>query len=181
MKTNELKRQLRRALKAKKNIHDIALALEKSRYIFLKIESMEAFKRAKTVLAFWSLPDEVNTHEFIVKWASQKRMVLPVVVHDDLELRLFTGLEDMEQNSSFGIMEPKTGQLVHPEEIDFAIIPAVAFDRHGNRLGRGKGYYDRTLPLLRSAVKVGIAYEFQIIDSVPVAEYDIPVDFVISN
>ncbi len=57
----------------------------------------------------------------------------------------------------------------------------MAFDRKGNRLGRGKGYYDKTIPLLTNAVKVGVAYEFQLIDSVPVSEHDKPVDLVICN
>ncbi|MEW5845176.1 MAG: 5-formyltetrahydrofolate cyclo-ligase [Bacteroidota bacterium] len=181
MDTNELKRKIRKAIKAHKLTLNPELARQKADYVFSEIESMALFRQAKTVLAFWSLSDEIDTHEFVIKWASDKRMVLPVVVGDELELRLFTGVEQMEQSSSFGIMEPQTGQLIKPEEIDFAIIPGVAFDPKGNRLGRGKGYYDRTMPLLRNAVKVGIAYEFQLIDSVPVSEHDVPVDLVISN
>lgn len=178
---NELKKQIRKAIKSHWLLLDPFLAREKASYVFAEIESMEQFQKAITVLAFWSLPDEINTQDFVIKWAACKRMVLPVVVQDELELRLFNGVENMEQGSGFGIMEPKTGNLINPDEIDFAIIPGVAFDRKGNRLGRGKGYYDRTLPLLRNAVKVGIAYEFQIIDSVPVSEHDIPVDLVVSN
>jgi len=181
MATNELKRQIRKAIKAHKLKLIPELARQKAGYVFAEIESMDTFQQAKTVLAFWSLPDEINTHDFVIKWATSKRMVLPVVVGDELELRLFNGVENMEQSGGFGIMEPKTGELIDPREIDFAIIPGVAFDRKGNRLGRGKGYYDRTLPLLHNAVKVGIAYEFQIIDSVPVSEHDIPVDLVITN
>ncbi|HDP74867.1 MAG TPA: 5-formyltetrahydrofolate cyclo-ligase [Bacteroidales bacterium] len=181
MNTNELKRQLRKAIKAQKLKLNPELARQKADYILSEIESIDSFRQAKTVLAFWSLPDEIDTHKFVTKWASHKRIVLPVVNGDELELRLFTGLEQMEKTNSFGIMEPKTGLLIKPEEIDFAIIPGVAFDLKGNRLGRGKGYYDRTMPLLKNAVKLGIAYEFQLIGSVPVSEHDVPVDLVISN
>jgi 5-formyltetrahydrofolate cyclo-ligase len=181
MDTNELKRQIRKAIKAHKLTLNPELARQKSAFVFAEIESMDTFQQAKTILTFWSLPDEIDTHEFVIKWAAFKRMVLPVVVGDELELRLFNGVENMQQCNSFGIMEPQTGQLIKPEEIDFAIIPGVAFDPKGNRLGRGKGYYDRTIPLLRNAVKVGIAYEFQLIGSVPVSEHDVPVDLVISN
>ncbi|HOU74530.1 MAG TPA: 5-formyltetrahydrofolate cyclo-ligase [Tenuifilum sp.] len=181
MSKNELKNQIRKAIKSHRLLLDPFLARERASYVFAEIESMEQFQKATTVLAFWSLPDEINTHDFVIKWAGSKRMVLPVVVGDELELRLFNGVENMEKSGGFGIMEPKTGSIVNADEIDFAIIPGVAFDRNGNRLGRGKGYYDRTLPLLRNAVKVGIAYEFQIIDSVPVSEHDIPVDLVVSN
>jgi len=181
MNSKKFKRQIRKAIKAQKLNLNPDIARQKAGYIFAEVESMEQFKKAQTVLAFWSLPDEIDTHEFVNKWATHKRMVLPVVVGDELELRLFTGVEQMEPGTGFGIMEPRTGLLVKPEEVDFAIIPGVAFDRKGNRLGRGKGYYDKTLPLLTNAVKVGVAYEFQLIDSVPVSEHDKPVDLVICN
>ncbi len=181
MSLKEFKRQIRKAIKAKKLNLNPDIARKKAGFVFAEIESMEQFKKAETVLAFWSLPDEIDTHEFVTKWAGRKRIVLPVVVGDELELRLFTGVEHMESGSGFGLMEPHTGLLVKPEEVDFAIIPGVAFDRKGNRLGRGKGYYDKTIPLLTNAVKVGVAYEFQLIDSVPVSEHDKPVDLVICN
>jgi 5-formyltetrahydrofolate cyclo-ligase len=181
MEINNLKKELRKAIKAKKLSLLPDDAAKKAMQVFAEIESMEQFQKAKTVLAFWSLPDEINTHDFVVKWSLNKRMVLPVVVGNDLELREFTRVDKMEEESFFGILEPKTGKLVDPAEIDFAIIPGVAFDKKGNRLGRGKGFYDRTLHKLTRAIKVGIAYEFQLIDSVPVSEHDIPVDKVIFN
>lgn len=181
MEGKELKKNIRKTIKSIRLSLSPIDAKRKAQQVFAEIESMEQFKRAKTVLAFWSLPDEVDTHDFIIKWAAQKRIVLPVVVGDELELRLYKGVEYLEKSSGFGIMEPKAGELVDPKEIDFAIIPGVAFDRNGNRLGRGKGFYDRTLPKLINAVKIGVAYEFQLIDSVPVSEHDYPVDFVIYN
>ena len=100
---------------------------------------------------------------------------------NDLELRLFEGAEQLEQSNHFGIMEPKTGKIVDPKEIDFAIIPGVAFDKKGNRLGRGKGYYDRLMPQFKEITRVGVGYEFQLVESVPVTQFDLPVDIVICN
>lgn len=181
MEGKELKKNIRKTIKSIRLSLSPIDAKRKAQLVFAEIESMEQFRRAKTVLAFWSLPDEIDTHDFVIKWAAQKRIVLPVVVGDELEFRLYKGVEYLEKSSGFGIMEPKTGELVDPKEIGFAIIPGVAFDLKGNRLGRGKGFYDRTLPKLINAVKVGVAYEFQLIDSVPVSEQDQPVDFVIYN
>ncbi len=181
MEVKELKKNIRKTIKSIRLSLSPIDAKRKAQQVFAEIESMERFRLAKTVLAFWSLPDEIDTHDFVIKWAAQKRIVLPVVVGDELEFRLYKGVEYLQKSSGFGIMEPKTGELVDPKEINFAIIPGVAFDLKGNRLGRGKGFYDRTLPKLINAVKVGVAYEFQLIDSVPVSEHDHPVDFVIYN
>lgn len=177
----EFKNQLRKAIREQKKLVGIEESKSKAEIVFAEVETMEAFKKANVVLAFWSLPDELPTHEFVMKWAKIKQFVLPVVVGDDLEIRLFDGAEHLAQSNHFGIMEPKTGQIVDPKEIEFAIIPGVAFDSKGNRLGRGKGYYDRLMPQFRNILKVGIGYKFQLVDSVPVAEFDLPVDVVICN
>lgn len=93
--------------------------------------------QAHTLLLYHSLPDEVQTHEFIKRWHPYKRIVLPLVKGEELEFRYYEG-EDSLQAGAFGIEEP-TGSLVENlHEIELSIIPGVAFDRSGNRLGRGK-------------------------------------------
>ena len=178
---SEQKKFLRKEIKQKKGLIDPYEAKRKASRVFAEIETLKEFNEANTILAFWALPDEIATQDFILKWSGQKRIVLPVVVGEELELRLFAGLEKLEQSNNFGIMEPKTGEIVSPSEIDFAIIPGVAFDKTGNRLGRGKGFYDRIMPQLKNILKVGIGYEFQLVDSIPIAEFDLPVDIVICN
>lgn len=179
--TQQQKEQLRKTIRQKKKMVGTEEAKAKSQLVFAKVEASDKFLEAKVVLAFWSLPDEISTHNFVVKWSTSKKMVLPVVVENNLELRIFTGTEMLVQSDGFGIMEPTTGQLVNPSDIDFAIIPGVAFDKKGNRLGRGKGFYDRLLPQLGKTTTVGVGYEFQLVESVPVAEFDLPVDMVICN
>lgn len=179
--TQQQKKQLRKTIRQKKKMVGTEEAKAKSQLVFAKVEASDKFLEAKVVLAFWSLPDEISTHNFVVKWSTSKKMVLPVVVENNLELRIFTGTEMLVQSDGFGIMEPTTGQLVNPSDIDFAIIPGVAFDKKGNRLGRGKGFYDRLLPQLGKTTTVGVGYEFQLVESVPVAEFDLPVDMVICN
>ena len=114
--------------------------LEKTEWsssLFQKLEGHPLFLQAHTLLLYHSLPDEVQTHEFIKHWHSYKRIVLPLVKGEELEFRYYEG-ENSLQAGAFGIEEP-TGSLVENlHEIELSIIPGVAFDRSGNRLGLGK-------------------------------------------
>lgn len=130
-------------------------------------------------MLYHSLKDEVDTHEFIRKWSRKKRILLPVVVGDDLELRIYTGPEDMTIGA-YGIEEPIGELFTDYAAIDFIAVPGVAFDRSGNRLGRGKGYYDRLLPRIPSAYKAGICFPFQLVEEVPAEAFDIRMDKVIT-
>lgn len=154
-------------------------ASPQSAEILAALEAHPAFRAASTVLLYHSLKDEVDTHEFIRKWSRKKRILLPVVVGDDLELRIYTGPKDMAIGA-YGIDEP-TGELFTDyAAIDFIAVPGVAFDRSGNRLGRGKGYYDRLLPRIPSAYKAGICFPFQLVEEVPAEAFDIRMDKVIT-
>lgn len=154
-------------------------ASPQSAEILAALEAHPAFRAASTVLLYHSLKDEVDTHEFIRKWSRKKRILLPVVVGDDLELRIYTGPKDMAIGA-YGIDEP-TGELFTDyAAIDFIAVPGVAFDRSGNRLGRGKGYYDRLLPRIPSAYKAGICFPYQLVEEVPAEPFDIRMDEVIT-
>ncbi len=76
-------------------------------------------------------------------------------------------------------MEPAGCLFTDYSAVDLAVVPGMAFDKSGNRLGRGKGYYDRLLPLIGYKYKIGICFPFQFLDSIPVEPTDIPVDEVI--
>ncbi len=136
---------------------------------------------ARTLLLYSSLPDEVPTQELIDEFVSKgKTVLLPRVINDtDMELRHYTGGSDLKKGA-FGIMEP-TGELFTDyNKIDVAIIPGVAFDKEGHRLGRGKGYYDRFLPLLPNAYKIGVCYPSRLLEHIPTDEHDIHMDEIIS-
>lgn len=146
--------------------------------ILAALEAHPAFRAASIVLLYYSLKDEVDTHEFVRKWSREKLVLLPVVKGEELELRVFTGPEDLA-TGAYGIGEP-TGELFTDyAAIDLAVIPGVAFDAAGNRLGRGKGYYDRLLPRL-TAFKAGICFPFQLVEEVPAEPFDIRMDAIIS-
>lgn len=173
------KAALRKHIKSLKGSMSKSDLLDYSRKLFTWLEKSEHFKNATTVLCYYSLPDEVYTHEFVEQWKNEKNLLLPVVKGNDLELRRYTGRQDLRVGA-YQIEEP-TGELfVKYEEIDMALIPGMSFDMDGNRLGRGKGYYDRLLPKL-SSYNVGICFEFQISEEVPCEPFDQKMDAVLSE
>ena len=101
-----------------------------------------------------------------------------MVVGDELELRLYTRPQDLA-TSSYGIAVPIGERFIDYTLIDLAVIPGVAFDAAGHRLGRGKGYYDKLLPHIH-ATKIGICFSFQFVEEVPAEAFDIPMNAVIS-
>ena len=106
--------------------------------ILTALEAHPAFRAANTVLLYHSLNDEVDTHEFIRKWSNKKRILLPVVVGDDLELRVYTGPENMSICGVYGIEEPTGEAFTDYAAIDFIVVPGVAFDAKVKSVGRGK-------------------------------------------
>jgi len=167
-------RQLKRQF-TQEELGDLSLAI---------IDSLcrnEHFVNAKTILAYHSLPDEVSTHELIRQYSQKKTILLPKVIGDgEMEIRRYRGEGDLQQGA-YGIMEPCGELFTDYDEIDLAIIPGMAFDPKGNRLGRGKGYYDRFLSCARNTYKVGICFPFQLVDDVPVENMDIAMDAVLSK
>ena len=175
----EKKKLLRKEMAATKAIYRKSGSLkELSAEVLQRLEACPAFKAAKTVMLYYALPDEVDTHNFVEQWAKEKQIILPVVIGDDLELRSYHGRYELAVGA-YGIEEPTGPAFTEEERIECIVVPGVAFDRHGNRLGRGKGYYDRLLPRLPQAYKIGLCFPFQLVDEVPAEPFDIPMDEVI--
>lgn len=150
-----------------------------SNEILHTLESLDCFRQASAILLYHSLPDEVNTHEFIKKWSNHKTILLPVVTGSELAVRKFS--PDTMTKGAYGIEEPNGTDVTNYDTIELVIVPGVAFDKKGNRLGRGKGYYDKLLPKLTNAKKIGICYSFQLCEHIPNEKHDIPMDTVITK
>ncbi len=180
MDLKEEKKLLRREIREKKRQTPNEEKLRQSSLIFSAIEKSEIFNQADTLLLYWSMDDEVATHDFILKWYKTKTILLPCVKGDDLILRRFGGMETMQEGEQFAILEP-TGEVFSDySRIDLMIIPGVAFDRAMHRMGRGRGFYDRLLSVAK-VQKIGICFDFQLVESVPVEEFDVKMDFVVSD
>ena len=132
-----------------------------------------------TILLYHSLPDEIDTHELIgILHSLGKTILLPTVVGDELELHQYIDETALSVSSTFGIHESIGPLFTDYSKIDLAVIPGIAFTSIGNRLGRGKGYYDRLLPKLQCPL-IGIAFPFQMVEWLPCEEHDIRVTEVI--
>ena len=153
--------------------------------IWAQVESSEAFRRARTILLYASLPDELPTGIVLERWSRAtedpmkpgKKLVLPLVEGESLRLKSYQS--NALQPGYQGILEPLPSCLdVPPEAIDLAIVPGRAFTADGWRLGRGKSFYDRLLPTLVNAWKVGVAYPYQIVEKLPIEPWDVRLDAV---
>ncbi len=172
------KKETRARIRAlKKDFPEAAKKMEAAR-IWDAMERDPLFLQSRCIFIYWSMPDEVPTPDFIRKWQFEKRFVLPCVVGNELELKHFRGEEEMKSGENFQIPEPVGEPLQSYEEIDLAIVPGMAFDAQRHRLGRGKGYYDKTLCHIK-APKIGVCFSFQYLEQVPVDDFDIPMDEVI--
>lgn len=147
-----------------------------SAMIISQLRSDEKWKNAKTILVYAALPGEVNTDTLLQ--SEGKRIVLPVVEGDHLILREYD--KDNLNSGYMGIAEPsEKAKAVCADEIELAIIPGVAFDKDGHRLGRGKGYYDKLLPQLKCPT-IGLAFSWQMIGLVPTEQHDVTLTEIIS-
>ncbi len=138
-------------------------------------------KKATAICVYVSLPEEVDTRNiFQTLFEQKKSVIVPRVEGSHLRLHQIQSMDDLTKGS-FGIAEPKRScPEVETSFVDLFIVPGIAFDRSGYRLGWGKGYYDRLLAGV-SATKIGLAYSFQIVSRLPHTGYDIPMDIVITE
>ena len=155
--------------------------LRRSETVMRGVEQLPEFQRARVVLLYWSMADEVQTHAFVERWYKEKTLLLPCVDGDDLRLRQYTGPECMVAGEQFGIGEPTGEEWKDLDAVECIIVPGVAFDRKNNRMGRGRGFYDRLLKSTPNAVKIGVAYDFQVLDSIPVEPHDVKMDKIVSE
>lgn len=146
-----------------------------------KVEQLLQFQQAHTILLYWSMEDEVQTHDFVNRWYKEKTILLPCVDGDDLRLRQYTGPECLVSGEQFGIGEPTGPEYTELEKVEMIIVPGVAFDTHNNRMGRGRGFYDRLLKSTPNAFKVGVAFGFQMVELVPTEAFDVPMNAVLSE
>lgn len=172
------KNELRNKMKQLRVILSEATRRTASEEVFERLEKTAAFLLADRIMMYHSLPDELSTHEFLRKWAGKKRFYLPRINGVDLEVLPYE--ESRLELGSFHIEEPTGNDITDPSDIELVVVPAVAYDKKGRRLGRGKGFYDRFLSQTK-ATKVGVGYEFQLVDELPVEPHDIPMDIIVTQ
>jgi 5-formyltetrahydrofolate cyclo-ligase len=173
----ELRRRLRAELARMKSA-DCAAASESIR---TSIASLPRWQAARTLAAFVALPGEPDLAPFY--WIPGRRLLLPRV---EGEFLVFHEVREPTEliRGAFGVMEPKADicPAVDPAESDIIFVPGLAFTHDGERLGRGRGYYDRMLDRLpRTVLRVGVCFAPQIVASLPSEAHDREVDVVVSS
>ena len=184
-----MKKEIREAILQEKIKFSKATAKEKSLAIFNTLKEMDFYKNANNVMVYITLENEneASTDPMLDDLFDKgKRIFVPLTVHKTKEL-IVSELKDLENDlevGNFGVMEPKkeTTRPVEPSILDLVIVPGVAFDKEGFRIGHGAGYYDRFLPRLpEKTVTVSLAFDMQLIDKVPICCHDIAVKYVITE
>lgn len=155
---------------------------EKSETIRYKLEGKKAFKDAETIMMYISAYKEPETLPVIEHLLENGKRVIVPVSSTETNTIVPTYIESISEleKGAYGILEPTIIRPVNKDDIEVIVIPGIAFDMHRNRLGFGKGYYDKFLEDT-NAKKIALCYDFQIIDDLPVDEHDIPMDLILTE
>lgn len=180
-----MKENLRKELmKKRKSLSDIDIS-RKSSQIEKRFFEMNEYKASQTILFYVSYDNEVYTHEMIKKSMSEEKNIIVPVSNKENRTLILSKLDKWEnlETGSYNILEPKKEciEKISLDIIDLIIVPGVGFDEQGHRIGHGMGYYDRLLKDSRDASHIGLAFEIQIVDKIPIEKHDIPVEKIITE
>jgi 5-formyltetrahydrofolate cyclo-ligase len=180
------KSKLRDLIKHKLMAQSEEERIRKGLLIKEKLFSLEEFKRAKVVMFYVSTDGEVDTALMIDKTLKMgKKVAVPLILKKEKKLIASLILDRTKElrPGPYGILQPIASSLrpTPLKDIDLVIVPGIAFDKKGNRLGRGKGYYDRFLSEIPKGIPlIGLAFDFQLVDRLPHLAHDLPLDKVIT-
>ncbi len=178
MNKNELREKMR-AMRRSMTTDEVK---EKSAQIQKRLFGFEKYVNAETVMLYISAFKEPSTTEIIAAALNSGKKVIVPVSDTQTETIILSYLKDMSdlQKGTYGIFEPKIITPADAADIDFILIPGLAFDKRGNRMGFGKGYYDKLL-CNTAAEKTALCYEFQLFDAIPAKEHDVPMNTIITE
>jgi 5-formyltetrahydrofolate cyclo-ligase len=164
---------------------DINIKNQRDENIFNSLIKSEWYKKANTIFAFVSFKSETDTHK-IIRYAIQdkKTIYVPRIKSKQKGIEIFKiDSFDQLEKGYFGILEPIESCLaVDSKDIDLILMPGVAFDRQGGRLGYGAGFYDRFLSNMSNIVdKIAVAYHFQVLDNIPMDEHDVRINGIVTE
>lgn len=154
-----------------------------SRAVCLHLANWPLWRRAHTVLGYLAFQNEIDLSPLFGSWPD-KRWLVPRIVQEPgprpyLVLHPYDPLRLVRHR--FGMLEPDpTLPTVDPDQVELILVPGVAFDRQGGRLGFGGGFYDRLLPLARRATRVGMSYDELLLDAVPIQLWDCRVEWLVT-
>lgn len=177
-----LKQQLRKDIRQRKQQYSLEQREVWSKEIEQKLLDHPRLQTARVVMLYYALPDEVDTRHLVDTLLKEgKTVVLPKCIDKEhIEPRQYTGPDDLAEGI-YNLLEPVGKPYDALGDIELIIVPGMSFDEQGHRLGRGRGYYDRFLAQVPQAYKIGVCFDFQRVEQVPVDENDQVMDEVLSN
>jgi len=173
------KDEIREKILEKRSKLEKSKIIEKGNLVKEKLFSLEEYKKAKTVMFFVSFRKEAYTQDMIKEALKDKIVVVPKVKKFELIPCRIKDFLELATGYS-GVLEPVRIDEVDLNDIDIVLVPGIAFDKRGYRIGYGKGYYDNFLKNVR-ALKIGLCMDFQIVDNIPEKEWDVKMDVVVSE
>lgn len=177
------KTTMRRAISAARDAMGEGERMRASSMISARVADLPRFRASKRIALFAAFGSEVSVRdaESAARAAGQETCY-PRVLRDEGEIGFFLARYDELVPGTMRISEPEAkSERVSPSSIDFFVVPGLAFDAAHRRLGYGKGYYDRALTQARAAVKVGVAFDLQIVEEVPATSVDVALDLVVTE
>ena len=185
MTIDDDKHQLREAIRVTRE--SIADPTRRSARILQRLQRFEPFRKSTSIAFYVSVRGEVQTALALASTLETgKRVSVPTVAGDALDLYEIHTLDELEPGK-FGVPEPTAAvreqakRRVAVNEVELIVVPGLVFDTRGGRIGYGRGFYDRLLASMAAVTSVGLAYECQVTDSVPMSPSDVAVDFVITE
>lgn len=160
--------------------------LQKSEKILTNLTNMAEYKNAKVVMLYSGKGNEVQTERLIRTTLKEKRVVLPITNKEKhiLELSEITDYDHELKIATFNVLEPQK-EFIRPVSVDILdmiVVPGVAFDHQGNRLGYGYAYYDKLLAMVHRPIPfIGLAFQFQVAEKIPCSLRDIPIHYIVTE
>ncbi|MBI3035817.1 5-formyltetrahydrofolate cyclo-ligase [Candidatus Woesearchaeota archaeon] len=175
-----MKNNLKEPTLEKRNSLSKEEILERSDKIKNNLFNSEQYKKSKTIMFFVSFNSEVHTHDMIKESLRNKTIIVPKVEHNEIEPSVIIDFDNLIPGK-FGVLEPIEAMKIAYKNIDLVLVPGLVFDREGHRIGYGFGYYDRFLAKVPKAAKIGLAFDFQVVDKIPREMHDVPVEVVVTD
>ncbi len=183
---NVEKQKIREDILDKLKNQDVDEKSRKSELIKEQIVFTKEYQKAKLIFTYVSTELEVDTWSLIRdSFAKHKRVSVPVITSYKSREMIASEIKDVSflKKNKWGIYQPKKGDIsvLDKKSIDLILVPGIAFDSNGNRLGKGKGFFDKFLSDIKNIPIFGLAFSFQIINSLPINKFDIPVSKIFSS
>jgi len=185
-----IRKQLRQRLRQQRSALSISQQKQRSKQIASHIIDSSIFKDAHNIAFYLAVNAEANPESIKTPSTTNKQFYLPVLAEDDQQGLLFAPLHDNSQlkNNKFSIPEPicPSDERILGQQLDLVLVPLLGFDRKGNRVGMGGGFYDRCFSFKNTSktdkpILLGFAYGFQEVDSLQAEDWDVALDYVVNE